>query len=179
MSVGPPTPDRALFEITVSEEEKPWPTGRKRKQHGVHLRRNGTITLSSVPGSVLNFAVLRASKDGDGGQAGGGEAGGGGDDGAALPAPAPAPAVALEIEHVYVPHSHRGQGHAEALVACAFRVAGEDYGSGCKVVPTCTYVRDTFLKRYPAFVEKTCARADVVGVMAAAGACRKKTKGKL
>jgi predicted GNAT family acetyltransferase len=54
----------------------------------------------------------------------------------------------MEINHVFVPEISRGLKIAEFLTIKAFSIAElNDWG----VIPTCSYVRDTFLKRRPEF----------------------------
>ncbi|TVU14477.1 hypothetical protein EJB05_37948, partial [Eragrostis curvula] len=58
----------------------------------------------------------------------------------------PSPAV-MDVVHTYVPRSKRGQGLAAQLCDAAFAHAR---GNGMRVVPTCSYVSDTYLPRNPA-----------------------------
>ncbi|XP_062185214.1 acetyltransferase At1g77540-like [Phragmites australis] len=61
----------------------------------------------------------------------------------------PSPAV-MDVVHTYVPRSKRGRGLAARLCDAAFAHAR---GRGMRVVPTCSYVSDTYLPRYPAWNE--------------------------
>lgn len=54
----------------------------------------------------------------------------------------------MDIQSVYVPKELRGKGLAEKIVLRAFDLAKrKEY----KVIPTCPYVRDTFLKKHEEF----------------------------
>jgi predicted GNAT family acetyltransferase len=55
-----------------------------------------------------------------------------------------------EILHVYVPKLLRNRGIAERLTKEAIRQAKL---KGMLVKPTCTYVSETFLTRFPEFTE--------------------------
>ncbi|CAN6235021.1 unnamed protein product [Urochloa humidicola] len=61
----------------------------------------------------------------------------------------PSPAV-MDMVHTYVPRSKRGQGLAARLCDAAFAHAR---GHGMRVVPTCSYISDTYLPRNPALKE--------------------------
>ncbi|TKW04415.1 hypothetical protein SEVIR_7G107850v4 [Setaria viridis] len=61
----------------------------------------------------------------------------------------PSPAV-MDMVHTYVPRSKRGQGLAARLCDAAFAHAR---GRGMRVVPTCSYISDTYLPRNPALEE--------------------------
>ncbi|KAG0525825.1 hypothetical protein BDA96_06G090800 [Sorghum bicolor] len=62
-----------------------------------------------------------------------------------------APAVAvMDMVHTYVPRSKRGQGLAARLCDAAFDHAR---GRGMRVLPTCSYISDTYLPRNPALKE--------------------------
>ncbi|XP_051139309.1 acetyltransferase At1g77540-like [Andrographis paniculata] len=52
----------------------------------------------------------------------------------------------MDITHTYVPPSKRGLGLAAHLCVAAFTHARNH---SCSVVPTCSYVSDTFLPRNP------------------------------
>ncbi|KAK4429647.1 Acetyltransferase [Sesamum alatum] len=52
----------------------------------------------------------------------------------------------MDITHTYVPPSKRGQGLAALLCVAAFSHAQNHSFS---VIPTCSYVSDTFLPRNP------------------------------
>lgn len=60
---------------------------------------------------------------------------------------------ALDVQHVYVPKEHRGHGVAEGLVKEALSLAKK---KGWKIIPTCTYVRDTFFARNPMLRDEFC-----------------------
>lgn len=59
----------------------------------------------------------------------------------------------MDIQHVYVPKEHRGHGVAEGLVKKALTVAKLN---AWRVVPTCSYVRDTFFARHPELFQEFC-----------------------
>ncbi|XP_057795757.1 acetyltransferase At1g77540 [Salvia miltiorrhiza] len=52
----------------------------------------------------------------------------------------------MDITHTYVPPSKRGLGLAADLCAAAFNHA---HNHSLSVIPTCSYVSDTFLPRNP------------------------------
>jgi predicted GNAT family acetyltransferase len=52
----------------------------------------------------------------------------------------------LDIHHTFVPESMRGRGIADRLAAAAFEYAEKN---GLKIIPTCSYIKDTFLKKHP------------------------------
>ena len=58
----------------------------------------------------------------------------------------------IEIQHVYVPEAFRGHGIAERLVKKAIALASEH---DCPIIPTCSYVAQTFLPRHPDYVATT------------------------
>lgn len=60
----------------------------------------------------------------------------------------------MDIQHVYVPKEHRHQGVAAGLVKKVLSLASQN---NWRVVPTCTYVRDTFFLKYPELYMKHCA----------------------
>nr|ACG45083.1 hypothetical protein [Zea mays] len=62
---------------------------------------------------------------------------------------APAAAV-MDLVHTYVPRSKRGQGLAARLCDAAFAHAR---ARGMRVLPTCSYISDTYLPRNPALKE--------------------------
>ncbi|CAA6663812.1 unnamed protein product [Spirodela intermedia] len=68
------------------------------------------------------------------------EVAGGGGKGAAV--------VVMDMVHTFVPRSKRGQGTAAQLCAAAFNHARE---RSLPVLPTCSYISDTFLPRNPAW----------------------------
>ncbi|KAF8762557.1 hypothetical protein HU200_009332 [Digitaria exilis] len=61
----------------------------------------------------------------------------------------PSPAV-MDMVHTYVPRSKRGQGVAARLCDAAFAHARD---RGMRVVPTCSYISDTYLPRNQVFKE--------------------------
>ncbi|CAN6270173.1 unnamed protein product [Urochloa humidicola] len=61
----------------------------------------------------------------------------------------PSPAV-MDMVHTYVPRSKRGQGLAARLCDAAFAHARSH---GMLVVPTCSYISDTYLPRNSALEE--------------------------
>lgn len=52
----------------------------------------------------------------------------------------------MDIFHTFTDPELRGQGLAEKLAQAAFEYAKKN---GLRVVPTCEYVRDSFLKKHP------------------------------
>ncbi|KAJ1271022.1 hypothetical protein BS78_06G096800 [Paspalum vaginatum] len=56
----------------------------------------------------------------------------------------------MDMVHTYVPRSKRGQGLAALLCDAAFAHARS---RGMRVVPTCSYISDTYLPRNPALKE--------------------------
>ncbi len=58
-------------------------------------------------------------------------------------------ADALDLYRTYVPPSSRERGLAEKLVETGFRYAQAQH---LKVIPTCSYVSETFLKKHPEFL---------------------------
>lgn len=52
----------------------------------------------------------------------------------------------MDIFHTFTDPELRGQGLAEQLTQAAFEFAKK---SGFKVIPTCPYVKDTFLAKHP------------------------------
>lgn len=83
---------------------------------------------------LLAAAQPRSSSSGDGG-------GGGG---------ATTPAAVMEMAHTYVPGSKRGRGLAARLCDAAFAHARE---RGMRVLPTCSYISETYLPRNPEWNE--------------------------
>ncbi|KAL6885889.1 hypothetical protein ACP4OV_010150 [Aristida adscensionis] len=61
----------------------------------------------------------------------------------------PSPAV-MDVVHTYVPRSKRGRGLAARLCDAAFAHARDHR---MRVVPTCSYVSETYLPRNPAWNE--------------------------
>ncbi|KAG2565122.1 hypothetical protein PVAP13_7NG025400 [Panicum virgatum] len=61
----------------------------------------------------------------------------------------PSPAV-MDMVHTYVPRSKRGQGLAARFCDAAFAHAR---ARGMRVLPTCSYITDTYLPRNPALNE--------------------------
>lgn len=53
-----------------------------------------------------------------------------------------------DIHQVIVPEEFRGQGIAEKLTLHVFEVAKKN---GYKIIPTCPYVKNRFLKDHPEF----------------------------
>lgn len=53
---------------------------------------------------------------------------------------------ALDFQSVFVRPDHRGRGVAEKITAAAFAHARQQR---VRVIPTCPYVRDTYLARHP------------------------------
>lgn len=56
--------------------------------------------------------------------------------------------IVMNIQHVYVPPSLRGQGIAESLTREALEYAKLQ---GYSIIPSCPYVSQTFLRRYPEY----------------------------
>ncbi|CAI0393112.1 unnamed protein product [Linum tenue] len=54
----------------------------------------------------------------------------------------------MDIVHTFVPPSKRGLGMASHLCVAAFRHAG---ANSISVIPSCSYVSDTFLPRNPSW----------------------------
>lgn len=54
----------------------------------------------------------------------------------------------MDLQHTYVPPSKRGQGLAGKLTEAALLYARQ---AGFSVLPTCSYVSDTFLPQHPEF----------------------------
>lgn len=52
----------------------------------------------------------------------------------------------MEIHHLFVPEIQQGKGVADMLCEAAFRHAKN---SGIKIIPACSYIKDTFLKKHP------------------------------
>ncbi len=52
----------------------------------------------------------------------------------------------MDIFHTFTDPELRGQGLAEKLCQAAFEYAKKN---GLHVIPTCPYVKDTFLKKHP------------------------------
>ena len=98
-------------------------------------RRSFSLHLCNVPGSELLYSFVDVS---------------GGDTTKLL---------ALDIEHVMVPEAARGCKVAERLVKRAFQLAAEH---SVPIIPTCTYVSNTFLSRYSELLTKTMTLADLL-----------------
>ena len=62
---------------------------------------------------------------------------------------------AIDIYHTYVPEVFRGRGVAERLCKVAFEYAK---AQGLRVVPSCSYVSDAYLKRHPEYEPLTRRR---------------------
>lgn len=58
----------------------------------------------------------------------------------------------IEIIHCYTPKKHRGKGIASLLATEAYHFANDHM---LKVKPTCTYIKDTFLKLNSIFLDNT------------------------
>jgi len=56
----------------------------------------------------------------------------------------------LDFYHIYVPDPFRNQGLAGKILIHAFEYAKME---GYQVVPTCPFIRDDFLKRFPQYRE--------------------------
>ena len=54
----------------------------------------------------------------------------------------------LDLYHTYVPEVFRGRGIAERLCKTAFEYAKQQ---GLIVIPSCSYISDTYLKRHPEY----------------------------
>lgn len=50
----------------------------------------------------------------------------------------------LDICHTFTVRAHRGKGYASRLATAAFQFARE---RGLRVIPSCTYISDTYLPR--------------------------------
>ncbi|XP_003579764.1 acetyltransferase At1g77540 [Brachypodium distachyon] len=61
--------------------------------------------------------------------------------------------AAMVMVHTYVPGSKRGRGLASRLCDAAFAHARRH---GLRVIPTCSYISDTYLPRNPAWNELLC-----------------------
>ena len=53
---------------------------------------------------------------------------------------------AMDIQHVFTPPQYRGKGVAETLAMRAIIICRRRHW---KVIPTCSYIRDTFMSRHP------------------------------
>ncbi|MBI4167802.1 MAG: N-acetyltransferase [Candidatus Aenigmarchaeota archaeon] len=58
----------------------------------------------------------------------------------------------MDLFHTFTDEELRGQGLAEKLAQAAFEYAKKN---GLRIVPTCEYIRDTFLKKHPEWEEIT------------------------
>ncbi|XP_078440924.1 acetyltransferase At1g77540-like [Wolffia australiana] len=56
--------------------------------------------------------------------------------------------VAMDMVHTFVPSSKRGRGTAALLCNAAFQHAKD---RSIPVIPTCSYISETFLERNPAW----------------------------
>ncbi len=54
----------------------------------------------------------------------------------------------MDIYHTFTPPELRGRGIAEQLALAAFDYARKN---NLKVIPSCSYIKDTFLKRHAEF----------------------------
>ncbi|MBI4020467.1 MAG: N-acetyltransferase [Candidatus Aenigmarchaeota archaeon] len=52
----------------------------------------------------------------------------------------------MDLHHMFVPEEARGQGLAEQLALAAFEFARKNH---MRIIPSCPYIRDTFLKEHP------------------------------
>lgn len=52
----------------------------------------------------------------------------------------------MDLFHTFTDPELRGQGLAEQLTQAAFEYAKKN---GLRIIPTCEYVKDTFLKKHP------------------------------
>eukprot|EP00898_Chlorokybus_atmophyticus_P005874 jgi/Chlat1/6288/Chrsp44S05874 len=52
----------------------------------------------------------------------------------------------MDMAHTYVPPSMRGRRVADRLAAAAFEYCGDQ---GFRVIPSCSYIGDTYLRRHP------------------------------
>ena len=57
---------------------------------------------------------------------------------------------ALDFYHIYVPEPFRNQGIAGEILIYAFEYASKE---GYQVVPTCPFIAEDFLKRFPKYQE--------------------------
>jgi predicted GNAT family acetyltransferase len=53
---------------------------------------------------------------------------------------------AMDIQHVFTPPKYRGKGVAECLAVKAIEICRNRHW---KVIPTCSYIRETFMERHP------------------------------
>jgi predicted GNAT family acetyltransferase len=58
----------------------------------------------------------------------------------------------VEIIHCYTPKKHRGKGIASLLAKEAYQFSIDH---SLKVIPTCTYIKDTFLKLNSTYIKNT------------------------
>ncbi|MBI4175688.1 MAG: N-acetyltransferase [Candidatus Aenigmarchaeota archaeon] len=56
----------------------------------------------------------------------------------------------MDLHHTYVPEEHRSEGIAEQLAHAAFEFARRNE---MKIIPSCPYVRDKFLKQHPEYMD--------------------------
>ena len=91
----------------------------------------GLITSKLTPVAYLNFRLISAGeyKKGD-------------------VATRSADAMTMDILHVFVQEASRGQKIAEDLAREAFSIA---QSQNWDVKPSCSYIHDTFLKRFPEY----------------------------
>jgi len=54
----------------------------------------------------------------------------------------------MDLYHTYVPEVFRGRGVAERLCKAAFEYAK---ANGLTVIPSCSYISGTYLKRHPEY----------------------------
>ena len=105
----------------VVQQSSSTKTVKRRRGESSISRRTFTLHLLNVPGSHLIYSFVDVSV-GD-----------------------ITKVLALDIEHVLVPEASRGCKVAERLVRRAFAMAVEH---AVPIIPTCTYVSNTFLSRY-------------------------------
>jgi len=60
--------------------------------------------------------------------------------------------TALDVRTISVPESYRGRGIAEQLARFVFEYAKN---RGKKIIPTCPYLRQHFLKHHPDYLHLT------------------------
>ena len=103
-----------------------------KRRRGGISRRSFSLHLLNVPGSELFYSFVDSSTS---------------------------RVLALDIEHVMVPEAARGFKVAERLVKRAFDLAAEH---GVPIIPSCTYVSNTFLSRYDELRIKTMTIEEVL-----------------
>lgn len=68
--------------------------------------------------------------------------------------------VAMDLKRTFVPPAFRGQGMAAKLATAACEFAAS---SGHAIIPTCSYIRDTFLPAHPQYVRLVPGAASAAG----------------